>query len=104
MSRFGDTRRQFNRCLHALEAIIVAYGYQYTIEYVKRCDDCPVGHPRSTHKVGLAVDINLYDQENNYLSTGAEHELLHDHWDLLGGARRIDNDLNHYSFEWEGVR
>ena len=104
MSELGDKRRLFSKCIHALEAIIIAYGYNYAIDYVKRCAECPIGHPRSTHKAGLAADIHLYDENNNYLDSGLEHELLHDHWDLLGGAPRIDDDLNHYSFEWEGIR
>ena len=54
------------------------------------------GHPRSTHKVGLAVDIIVAD---NTL-----HEAGHDFWDLLGGSKRISEDMNHYSFEWEGIR
>ena len=54
------------------------------------------GHPKSTHKVRLACDINLKDDKN--------HERLHDFWDLLGGSPRIAGDMNHYSIEWEGIR
>jgi len=54
------------------------------------------GHPRSTHKVGLAADILVVDD--------ALHEKLHDFWDILGGSTRIAEDMNHYSLEWEGIR
>ena len=53
-------------------------------------------HPRSTHKVRLACDINLLDEVN--------HERLHSFWDILGGSERIPEDMGHYSIEWEGIR
>ena len=77
--------------------------YEYTIDFVKRCADCPVGHPKSVHKVGLALDLNLY-LNGIYLTDGSAHKDLHDFWDMLGGAKRIENDMNHYSLEWNGVR
>lgn len=100
----GDKRRQFSEMLPILCMFIQYCGYRYAIDYVKRCDECEVGHKNSTHKYGLAVDIHLYDKDNKYLSSGVEHQVLHDLWDLLGGAPRIENDLNHYSLEWKGVR
>lgn len=54
------------------------------------------GHARSVHKVRLAVDLNAKDP--------ADHDVLHDYWDKLGGAPRIAEDMNHYSFSWEGMR
>ena len=72
----------------------------------KRCQDCPVGHPNSTHKAGLAVDIILYGPGGQYPhpSEDSVHSDLHDFWDFIGGAERIPGDLNHYSLEWQGVR
>ena len=54
------------------------------------------GNKNSCHKARLAVDLNLVDP--------ADHVRLHDYWDKLGGSKRIDNDMNHYSFEWQGIR
>ena len=54
------------------------------------------GHPRSAHKSRLAIDLNTKDP--------SDHAKLHDFWDVVGGAPRIKDDMNHYSFEWEGVR
>jgi hypothetical protein len=54
------------------------------------------GHAKSVHKVRLAVDLNAIDPKS--------HEELHDYWDTLGGAKRIAEDMNHYSFEWQGMR
>jgi hypothetical protein len=78
-------------------------GYEYAFDFIKRCEECPVGHKKSAHKVGLACDLHLY-RDKEYLSDGSGHRELHDYWDILGGAARIDNDLNHYSCEYEGVR
>jgi hypothetical protein len=79
-------------------------GYGVAIDFVKRCKDCPIGHTNSVHKSGLAADIHLYDAEGRYLASGEEHKKFHNYWDSLGGAKRIDNDLNHYSLSHNGVR
>ena len=64
------------------------------------------GHKNSCHKLKLAAD--LYLSKNGKYLTGSDaedaHEFLHDFWDMLGGAERIPHDLNHYSFEHEGMR
>lgn len=54
------------------------------------------GHKNSCHKLKLAADLNLLNEK--------DHEALHDHWDILGGSARIPGDINHYSFEWQGMR
>lgn len=54
------------------------------------------GHAKSCHKLKLAADLNLLD--------AADHGRLHDFWDDLGGSQRIPGDMNHYSFEWQGMR
>ena len=61
---------------------------------------------KSVHKLRLAVDFNLF--KHGKLLTGIQaeeaHHDLHDYWDMLGGAPRIEKDLNHYSMEMYGVR
>ena len=54
------------------------------------------GAAHSCHKVSLAVDFWTADPKS--------HVHLHDFWDRIGGAPRIDNDMGHYSFEWQGHR
>ena len=54
------------------------------------------GHRNSCHKLKLAADLNLVNAN--------DHKKLHDIWDTMGGAPRILNDMNHYSFEWQGMR
>jgi hypothetical protein len=58
----------------------------------------------SVHKLKLACDANL-TEDGVYLEGEAAfyaHSMLHDFWDLMGGAQRIDDDMNHYSVEHEG--
>ena len=64
------------------------------------------GHKKnSNHGLRLAADLNLF-LEGKWLNKGAPmekaHSLIHDYWDSLGGAKRISNDLNHYSVEYQG--
>lgn len=59
------------------------------------------GHRNSAHKLRLAVDINCI--KNNAL-TAEFYSEMHDQWDKMGGAERIPHDLNHFSFEHNGMR
>lgn len=99
----GDKRRRFSQMVGLLIQYAHFLGYECALDYLKRCEDCEVGHDRSLHKQGLALDLNLY-LEGAYLRDSRHHEELHDFWDLLGGAKRIDNDMNHYSIAHGGMR
>lgn len=103
MGELGDKRRQFSKMVGLLLHYAEVLGYDYALDYVKRCDDCHIGHPNSTHKSGLAIDLHLY-HFGHYITDGSGHKELHDFWDLMGGAERIPHDMNHYSLEWQGVR
>ena len=79
-------------------------GYGCAIDFVKRCEDCGVGHQNSLHKKSLAADLHLY-QDGTYITDWTGHEELHDFWDTLGGNERIAHDANHYSYgNYGGVR
>ncbi len=54
------------------------------------------GESKSCHKSRLAQDFNVKNEE--------DHVKLHDEWDKLGGSPRIDHDMNHYSFSYQGMR
>lgn len=62
------------------------------------------GHASSAHKSRLALDLNLFIDGEYVGNDTAHHGKLHDFWDMLGGAPRIADDLNHYSFSEGGVR
>lgn len=64
------------------------------------------GHPRSAHKVKLALDLNLF-LKGEYLDTTEAHQLLGEWWEKQDPAARWGGrfgDGNHYSLEHEGVR
>lgn len=84
----------------------VQLGYEVTLSEVKRPVDADWGHPKSTHKVSLAIDINLF-LDGVYLRKTSDHEQLGIWWeqqhDLCRWGGRF-GDGNHYSFEHNGVR
>ncbi len=59
------------------------------------------GHANSCHKLKLAIDLNFIKGQR---IISEFHDELHDWWDTQGGSKRIDDDLNHYSFEHDGHR
>lgn len=63
------------------------------------------GHPKSCHKLRLAIDLNLFDNEGNFLTTTEDHRKLGEWWESQGGSwgGRF-NDSNHYSLEESGMR
>jgi len=100
----GQTQRAFSKAIGELICYAYAMGYEITFgdAWAK------TGHrPSSNHYIRLAIDLNLF-KDGVYLVRGPEmekgHGILHDYFDMIGGAKRITNDLNHYSFEWQGGR
>jgi hypothetical protein len=91
-----------------MKRILIAYGELLDFNVVedqgKRCENCPNTHPRSTHKAGLAIDLILYDDDWQPMWNETNYARLHDFWDFIGGSERIENDMNHFSLEHEGVR
>lgn len=106
MATLGDKRRQFAKMLGLLQHYILFLGIDYALDEGKRCKDCPNTHPNSVHKVGLGQDVLLYGPGGSYPHPSAArlYAELHDFWDLIGGAERIADDLNHFSLEHNGVR
>lgn len=98
----GDKRRKFTEAL-ALLTLFALYheGWKLAGDQLMRCRECEVGDADSVHKLGLAEDMNLYI-DGHYITDGTGHDVLHDFWDMLGGAPRIEEDMNHYSFEHGG--
>ncbi len=62
------------------------------------------GHPKSCHKLRLAVDLNLF-KDGKFLTTTEDHKPLGEWWESVGGTwggRFADS--NHYSLSWEGQK
>lgn len=62
------------------------------------------GHPKSCHKLRLAIDLNLF-KDGKFLETTEGHKELGEFWESIGGTwgGRF-NDANHYSLEHEGMK
>ena len=61
-------------------------------------------HPKSAHKIRLAIDLNLF-KDGVFLEGTEAHRPLGEWWESQGGTwgGRF-KDGNHYSFEENGVR
>lgn len=63
-------------------------------------------HPKSAHKVRLAVDLNLF-KDGEFCELTTDHQALGEWWEqqhpLARWGGRFD-DGNHYSFEWNDVK
>jgi hypothetical protein len=106
MSELGNLQRKMTRMLGLLFLFADFIGYELTLG--EGYDDDNTGHmPGSTHYIKIGQDLNLFS-DKVWLDKGPEMEkgfdLLHDFWDLLGGAKRIEGDLNHFSLEYQGRR
>ena len=62
------------------------------------------GHPKSAHKMRLAIDLNLF-KNGAFLQSSEDHRPLGEWWESQGGTwgGRFD-DGNHYSLEHDGVK
>lgn len=62
------------------------------------------GHPKSCHKLRLAIDLNLF-KNGVYQQTDEAHRALGEWWEAQGGTwgGRF-SDGNHYSLEHEGMK
>lgn len=62
------------------------------------------GHPKSCHKIRLAIDLNLF-KDGVFLEGSEAHKVLGEWWESQGGTwgGRF-NDGNHYSLEHEGMK
>ena len=100
--KLWEQRVRFSRAVTTeLFPAMYKAGFLPALDYTKRCPECKVGKlgSKSFHALGLAVDINLYDKEGNYLSSGAEHMEFGEFWKSVGGSWGGDwNDANHYSW------
>ena len=101
----GEKQALLTRSLALLINYMIAMGFEPRLKFVRRCDECPVGHERSLHKLSLAADIDLF-LDGDYQPDTITHEVFGDFWESLGPYHvwggRFD-DGNHYSIEHGGM-
>lgn len=86
------------------ELILYAYRNGFTLTLGEGFVSSGTGHMKgSLHYIRLAQDLNIF-KDGVWLQDGTGLDVLHDFWDSLGGAKRIEKDLNHFSVEWAGKR
>ncbi len=104
----GDKRRKFTLMIAHLILYAESLGYGVSLGrgYASAAaNEADGGHEESLHLDGLAQDLNLYDVgTGEYIRDSRGHDLLHDYWDRMGGAARINKDMNHYSLAHRGMR
>jgi len=82
--------------------ILWGHGQDYKMRLGEGFNAAGIGHKKySNHYIKLAQDIFIYKPGSQEQDLEA-HRRMHDAWDAMGGAPRINNDLNHYSVVWEG--
>ena len=99
----------FTRLLSKLLNYIHESGYEVTVGDAYRNPNVNFGYgkPNSLHKVRLAIDLNLFDKNDNFLKNTKDHEPFGKYWESLSDEAvwggRFD-DGNHYSVKYEGMK
>lgn len=108
----GDEQREFTQCVGKLiERIYAEPGYAATLDWAYRPKevaqfyaDKGVGIRNSLHTEHLAIDINLF-KNDDYLKDTHDHLLFGEWWEKQHPLARWGGrwgDGNHYSFEFGG--
>jgi hypothetical protein len=102
--KLQEKQAKFARMVALLILHAEALGYSVTLGDAYRDARVPYGHPRSLHRVRLAIDLNLF-RDGELLTSTSDHEPLCVYWESIGGSwgGRFD-DGNHYSLEHGGIR
>lgn len=114
MTSPGQKQRKFTRLVPRLLDYIHEQGYECTFGDAYRDPrlhgemgvKIGYGHPRSGHKLKIAIDLNL-SLNGVYLEGTDAHQKFGEFWESLDpdcrwGGRFADG--NHYSLEHEGVK
>lgn len=99
-------RIAFTANIAKLILFINSSGFQCAIDEAKRTPEMAeiyakrgIGKKDSQHIKGLAVDLNLYSPEGNYLKTTEAHLPFGEYWEKLNPDNRWGGrfeDGNHY--------
>lgn len=106
----SEKQKEFSRMIPRLIDRAHELGFEVTLGDAFRDprvfgaygEDKGYGHKSSKHKLRLAIDLNLFDHEGNFLPATEDHRELGEWWESVGGiwGGRF-RDGNHY--EWKNV-
>ncbi len=112
----GDAQREFSYHVAELIHYIYDHGFKVSLGDAFRDprshgdmgEQGVYGRARSAHKQRLAIDLNLFDADDNYLRHTEAHRQFGDFWKGLHPKNRWGGDFkqkdgNHYSREHWGI-
>lgn len=112
METLRQKQSRFVRMVGQLIAQAEAMGYELTLgdgyrdprAFGEIGTRIAYGHPKSAHKMRLAIDLNLF-KDGQFLGGTQDHKPLGEWWESQGGTwgGRFE-DGNHYSLEHDGVK
>lgn len=115
MSELSDLQKRFMHYVPRLIDYIHEMGYECTIGDGYRDQRVfgmigvfkGYGHRNSNHKRRLAIDLNLFDRNGNYLDMSEDHRLFGEYWKAMDTRNRWGGDFptpdgNHYSMLYRG--
>ena len=116
MTRLSDAQKEFAQHVAELIKFIDSRGYSVTLGDAYRDPRShgemgtrkAYGRAKSAHKQRLAIDLNLFDAEGNYLRDSRAHAPFGEFWKGLHPENRWGGDFknpdgNHYSREHWGI-
>lgn len=113
----GDAQRAFARNVAYLIEYVYDKGFMCTLgdayrdprSHGEMGEKKAYGRAKSAHKQRLAIDLNLFDAEGNYLRHTEAHRQFGEFWKGLDPMNRWGGDFskpdgNHYSREYWGIQ
>ena len=97
--RLSTKRVNFTRAISLLIIWASKEGYNLCYDDVKAHDRHMKG---SMHYSGLAADLNLYDEDWNYMTKTDDHLKIGEQWEAMGhtwGGRFKKPDGNHNEYK-----
>ena len=111
----GEAQREFAWHISLLIQHIYATGHEVTFGDAYRSprahggmgEQGPYGRAWSAHKQRLAIDLNLFSPEGEYLTSTDDHEQFGRYWVALSPDDNVwggdFDDGNHYSKRYNGI-
>ena len=102
----GEKQKAFSLCVGKLIVYAYSIGYEITLGDAYRDPRVKYGHPKSLHRLRLAIDLNLF-KDGKYLKDTESYRSLGMYWIQCNPLARWGgefNDGNHFSFAHNNMR
>lgn len=113
MSELLQKQQLFFRMSIRLYSYLITQGYEATYGEVLRTPaqahlnvEQHIGIQHSLHLIKLAVDLAIF-KDDKLLETFADYEPIGTYWESIGGSwggRFTNQDCDHFSLSYQGVR